>query len=124
MEYMRPRAPALPGATREHAAEDREAEVGRVGDAWGVPDGARVSRGIIRGCLVCKVLVLRSDGSTCVGGWRFRCGVCGRTCTDRSGTPFARYHWPREVAARRSGRHPRTEDWARYPRAGRASSPL
>ena len=31
-----------------------------------------------------------------MGGYRFRCRMCGRTRTDRSGTPFARYRWPWE----------------------------
>lgn len=32
-----------------------------------------------------------------MGGHRFRCRMCGATRTDRSGTPFAGYRWPREV---------------------------
>lgn len=28
---------------------------------------------------------------------RFRCQSCHRTFTDRSTTPFAHLHWPREV---------------------------
>jgi transposase-like protein len=52
---------------------------------------------MIPGCLVCKVPALKYDGCTSMGGHRFRCRRCGRTRTDRSGTPFARYRWPREV---------------------------
>ena len=52
---------------------------------------------MIPGCLTCKAPALKYDGRTAVGGHRFRCRLCGRTRTDRSGTPFARYRWPREV---------------------------
>ena len=52
---------------------------------------------MIPGCLTCKAPALKDDGRTAVGGHRFRCRRCGRTRTDRSGTPFARYRWPREV---------------------------
>ena len=52
---------------------------------------------MIPGCLTCKAPALTDDGRTAVGGHRFRCRMCRRTRTDRSGTPFARYRWPREV---------------------------
>jgi transposase-like protein len=52
---------------------------------------------MIPGCLVCRAPALKYDGRTAVGGHRFRCRLCGRTRTDRTGTPFARYRWPREV---------------------------
>src|SRR5687767_6738153 len=52
---------------------------------------------MIPNCLVCKAPALKYDGRTAGGGHRFRCKLCGRTRTDRSGTPFARYRWPREV---------------------------
>jgi IS6 family transposase len=38
----------------------------------------------------------KRDGRAAVGQ-RYRCRACGRTQTDRTGTPFARYRWPREV---------------------------
>jgi hypothetical protein len=53
---------------------------------------------MIAGCLACRAPALKYDGRTAVGGHRFRCQVCGRTRTDRSGTPFARYRRPREVS--------------------------
>ena len=56
-----------------------------------------VEGGVIPNCLVCKARALRCDGWTAAGGHRFRCSRCGRTRTERSGTPFARYRWPREV---------------------------
>ncbi len=52
---------------------------------------------MIANCLACKAPALKYDGRTAVGGHRFRCRLCGATRTDRSGTPFARYRWPREV---------------------------
>ena len=52
---------------------------------------------MIPNCLACKAPALRYDGRTAVGGQRFRCKMCGATRTDRSGTPFAGYRWPRQV---------------------------
>jgi IS6 family transposase len=52
---------------------------------------------MIPNCLRCQAPALRYDGTTAVGGHRFRCRMCGATRTDRSGTPFAGYRWPREV---------------------------
>src|SRR5688500_19056282 len=52
---------------------------------------------MVPNCLRGRAPALRDDGTPAVGGHRFRCRMCGATRTDRSGTPFARYRWPREV---------------------------
>ena len=39
---------------------------------------------------------LKDDGRS-GPGQRYRCRACGQTRTDRTGTPFAGYRWPREV---------------------------
>src|SRR5688500_12014192 len=44
----------------------------------------------------CWRMWLKDDGKS-GPGQRYRCRACGATRTDRTGTPFARYRWPREV---------------------------
>jgi transposase, IS6 family len=41
--------------------------------------------------------MMKKDGRAPFGGQRFRCPACRRTCTNRSGTPFAGHRWPAEV---------------------------
>jgi transposase-like protein len=41
-------------------------------------------------------MCLKADGRAAFGQ-RYRCRACGTPRTDRTGSTFARYHWPREV---------------------------
>jgi transposase, IS6 family len=48
-------------------------------------------------CLRCPGRIMKKDGRATLGGQRFRCRACRRTCTSRSGTPFAGHRLPSEV---------------------------
>jgi transposase-like protein len=47
-------------------------------------------------CPHCHAAHSKKDGRS-ASGQRYRCHTCHRTFTDRTGTPFAGFRWPREV---------------------------
>ena len=48
-------------------------------------------------CPHCSNRMVKRDEPDPFGGQRFRCSACRRTCTNRSGTPFAGHRWPPAV---------------------------
>ncbi|MGH2350368.1 MAG: IS6 family transposase [Chloroflexota bacterium] len=48
-------------------------------------------------CPHCRAAGVKRDGHSGAAGQRFRCRGCGRTFTERTGTPFAKYRWPLEI---------------------------
>ena len=50
-------------------------------------------------CPRCNSNVLSTDGTTQLGGQRFRCSRCGRRFTRRSSSAFSRRAFPDDVIA-------------------------
>jgi transposase-like protein len=48
-------------------------------------------------CPRCQSASIKRDGRPAPDRQRFRCRARGRTFTDRTGTPFARFRWPRDI---------------------------
>jgi transposase-like protein len=50
-------------------------------------------------CLVCQSDAVTKDGTTPLGGQRFRCGTCGRRFTRRSTSAFSGRAFPDDIIA-------------------------
>ncbi len=48
-------------------------------------------------CPHCNDARIKKDGRGAAGDQRYRCHVCRHTFTDRTGTPFAGFRWPRAI---------------------------
>ena len=48
-------------------------------------------------CPYCSTTKAHKDGHDRAGKQRYRCSACQRSSTDRTGTPFENYRWPRDV---------------------------
>ncbi len=44
----------------------------------------------------CQSPSVKRDGRPAPERQRYRCRTCRRTCTERTGTPFAGFRWPRD----------------------------
>ncbi len=48
-------------------------------------------------CPHCSNASTHKDGRDRAGKQRYHCSACGRSFSDRTGTPFTHHRWPREV---------------------------